>query len=67
MNLLSGVVGFGQIQDKKERSFMYSSDGRREKQSEEVRGKKNPITKLTKKKQKKKQNHLTKTRLMNDL
>ena len=44
---------------------MYSSDGRREKQSEEVRGKKNPITKLTKKKQK--QNHLTKTRLMNDL
>ena len=65
MNLLSGVVGFGQIQDKKERSFMYSSDGRREKQSEEVRGKKNPITKLTKKK--KTQNHLTKTRLMNDL
>ena len=54
MNLLSGVVGFGQIQDKKERSFMYSSDGRREKQSEEVRGKKNPITKLTKKKKKKK-------------
>ena len=53
MNLLSGVVGFGQIQDKKERSFMYSSDGRREKQSEEVRGKKNPITKLTKKKKKK--------------
>jgi len=43
MNLLSGVVGFRQIQDKKERSFMHSSDGRREKQSEEVRGKKPPL------------------------
>lgn len=40
MNLLLGVVGFGQIQDKKERSFTYSSDGRRKKQSGEVREKK---------------------------
>ena len=53
MNLLSGVVGFGQIQDKKERSFMYSSDGRREKQGEEVRGKKKPHYQIDKKKTKK--------------